>query len=72
MATLKAEVFKLQGTILRETAAAVLLSFSHPYTGEDTTEWFPLSQVSELHHSGDEDGDSIVMSQWIAAKKGLV
>lgn len=37
-------------------------------TGE--LEWFPLSQVDEIHRDGKGRG-SIVVSDWIAAQKGL-
>ena len=53
----------------RETDKAVLII--DPASGEEL--WIPLSQVIEMH--GREDGKKstgrIVMTEWIAKKKGL-
>lgn len=57
--------FELMCCIKHETDAAILID-----TGVEEV-WIPLSQISSIHHK-DRDGlDRVVMSQWIAKKKGL-
>jgi hypothetical protein len=54
-----------------ETENAVLLI--DPATGEEF--WIPLSQISEMHFKHREDGypaGTVVMTEWIAKKRGLV
>jgi hypothetical protein len=65
------EKIEIKGTILRETGAAILISHNSP---EGTTEsiWFPLSTVHSIHRSKIEGEDTLVVSLWIATKKGLV
>ena len=67
------------GELVRETERAVLFRFIHPVSEILAEEWFPLSQVEEMHHTPDnapgfKRGESctIVISAWIASKKGLV
>lgn len=56
----------VEGKILHETAAAILLEV------EGTGIWFPLSQVHSVHHSQTGGDDSrLVVEYWIANKKGL-
>jgi len=63
---LPGEKVRIEGvTIGKETAAAIMVTIN------GTDHWFPLSQVHELHRSKDKGGDVIVISQWIAEKKGL-
>lgn len=58
----------LEGRVLKETAAALLLE----HKGADI--WFPLSQIHSVHRAPEESSeqDYIVVEHWIAAKKGLV
>ena len=67
MNTKATEVVTLkQVNIIHETASAILVEIDG-----DTRAWFPLSQVHEIHrHAGDYES-SIVISKWIAQKKGL-
>lgn len=50
----------------RETDSAVLV------TDADSGEriWFPLSQIESMHRDKNDNG-SIIVSDWIAAQKGL-
>lgn len=61
--------FELACTFVHETDAAVCII--DPASGEQL--WIPLSQVEEMHgKKADGTGEgSIVMSDWIAKKKGL-
>ncbi len=62
---------KISGKIKAETANAIL--FTLESNGE--SHWIPLSQVSEIHRTFsivDIRYDELVISQWIAEKKGLV
>lgn len=64
--------YELSCTKLRETDNAVLVL--DPATGENL--WIPLSQVCEMHWQKDPQGDratgTVVMTEWIAKKKGLI
>lgn len=51
---------------LRETDNAVLVL--DPASGEEI--WFPLSQVESLHFDKNEVG-TLVVTEWIAKKKGI-
>lgn len=51
----------------RETDSAILIH--DPATEEDI--WIPLSQVESIHRHPDGSG-TIIMSDWIARKKGLL
>ena len=52
---------------IRETDAAILID----YGGME--EWIPFSQVEEIQrHPTDASHNSILMSEWIAEKKGLI
>jgi hypothetical protein len=64
---------KVLGHRIRETDKAILWDcseFEHDDSTPDSPkaleEWFPLSQVESIHP------DYIVVSAWIAEKKGLV
>jgi hypothetical protein len=50
--------------IIRETDAAVQIEVE----GEEY--WIPLSQVSQIHRDAKGEG-SVLMTKWIAQKKGL-
>lgn len=58
------ETFAFSGTIHARTAKAILIEWM-----PDQQDWFPLSQVLEIH--GDPHAE-IVVSAWIAKKKGLI
>lgn len=65
--------YELACRFLRETDAACLIV--DPGSGEEI--WIPLSQVDERHGKQDRDGcftgeGTIIMSDWIAQKKGLL
>ena len=60
---------ELEGTIKAQTDKAVLFEFEEEDTNDTPTmrrEWFPFSQVDQIHH---EDPARIVVSQWIYATK---
>lgn len=64
---LPGEKVRIEGvTIGRELPTSIWVTMPD---GNDTN--FPLSQVHEMHRSKDKGGDVIVVSQWIAEKKGL-
>ena len=62
--------YEMACTFLTETSAAVKI-FDHV---TDEIYWIPLSQVDAMHGKGsDGRGEgSIVMSDWIAQKKGFI
>jgi hypothetical protein len=62
--------FEIACTFKHETDSAVMI-LDHA-SGEEI--WIPLSQVEEMHGKrSDGTGEgSIVMSDWIARKKGLL
>lgn len=60
------KTFELACKFIRESPAAVLIA--DPETGEEL--WIPLSQVEEMHRDKNNLG-TIVMTKWIARKKGL-
>ena len=61
--------FELACTFVHETDAAICII--DPASGEQL--WIPLSQVEEIHgKKSDGTGEgTIIMSDWIAKKKGL-
>jgi hypothetical protein len=60
------DVVTFTGTILRETDKAVQFAIEG-----QTTEWFPLSQMDSLKRTNTVGEDEIVVTKWIAEKKGL-
>lgn len=61
------DTFELTGTILHETAAALLIAV------DGSQYWLPFSQIYEIHRSVNADvEDRLLISKWIATKKGLV
>lgn len=69
----------LKGEIIAETSAAILFrsyNTESDYEARDGDSiWFPLSQVDEIHRTysiASGTLDEIVVSDWIAKKKGLV
>lgn len=60
--------------VVRETDAAVLVMVDADeyglVRGEDQEKWFPLSQVHEIVREA-ADGPYIVVTPWIAERKGL-
>jgi len=63
------ELFTLRrATIVRETAAAILVL--QDGDEEDESIWIPTSQVDQITRL--PEGATIVMSAWIAKKKGLL
>lgn len=61
--------FELQCEIRHETDNAILIVDTA--TGEEL--WIPLSQIEEIHREGKVKGaDRVVMTDWIAQKKGLL
>lgn len=60
------QTFEMACVFITETDSAVLIEDP----ASDTQHWIPLSQVEEMHRNPDHTG-TIVMSQWIAGKKGL-
>lgn len=61
------ETYEMACTRKHETDNAVLIV--DPASGEEI--WIPLSQVDEQHFNPLGEG-TIVMSAWIAKKKGLI
>ncbi len=59
-------VYDVRGYILRETDEAIQVDVD----GEKI--WFPLSQVEEIHRENGPEMDWLVVTKWIAQKKGLV
>jgi hypothetical protein len=57
---------EIECDFVRETDNAVLVTEHN--TGERI--WFPLSQVEQMHRDKNNRG-RIVVSDWIAAEKGL-
>lgn len=61
--------FELQCEVVHETDNAIKVIDT--VTGEEM--WIPLSQIEEIHREGKVKGaDRVVMSDWIAEKKGLL
>lgn len=66
----------LRGTAGNETDKAVMFrwtSLVYPNGNEEQCSgqgWFPLSQVTSISRNASKD-DEIVISEWIAEKKGL-
>lgn len=58
-------VHEIACTFLAESEKAILIN-----THEENM-WIPLSQVKEIHRSSNNEG-TIVMTAWIAKKKGLI
>lgn len=63
------EVVKVEGIIVRETDSALLFKFQLPECNAQT-EWFPLSQVQSITRNAGKK-DEVVISKWIATKKGI-
>lgn len=64
---------EVEGTIVRETGAAILFRTYDPTMDDETDHWFPLSQISSIHRDPRGDGvDKLHVATWILAKKGLV
>ena len=59
--------FEIACEFKHETDNAILII--DPATGEEI--WIPLSQVEEIHRDKTGHG-TIIMSAWIARKKGLL
>lgn len=75
--TSKADTFKVNGIIKRETTAAILIDVIHDLDVPTDREpiWFPLSQVKSIHHTHslvNNTFDSLVVTNWIAKQKGLI
>lgn len=67
----KGELFTLACVFLHQTDEAVYILDS--VTGEKL--WIPLSQVEDMHKTHmdvDKEAGTIVMTAWIAKKKGLI
>ena len=64
---MKGATFELACIFLHETDNAIQIE--DPATGEIL--WIPFSQVEEVHRGPTKEG-TIVMSRWIAEKKGLL
>lgn len=61
--------YKVIGTKVRETDAAILWNTEIKLDDGDTVfqdMWFPFSQVESIHP------DHLIVSNWIAEKKGLI
>lgn len=65
----RAEVIQLEGIIITETDSAILFKFQCPEC-DIRQEWFPISQIKSVHRMVGKK-DKIVMSTWIASKKGI-
>ena len=61
----RANTVEVTATRVAETTNAILIE--HETAGKV---WIPLSQVDEIHHKNGEV--TLVMSTWIAEKKGLL
>ena len=59
--------FEIACYIKHETDNALLIV--DPVSAEEI--WLPLSQIEEIHRDKDSYG-TVVMSRWIAQKKGLL
>ena len=60
------DTFEMACQFLRESDTAVLVL--DPASGEEL--WIPFSQTEAMHRNPDHTG-KIVMTRWIARKKGL-
>jgi hypothetical protein len=66
----------LKGSFERETEKAIQMlvsSINGVPMDEDTTQWFPLSQVSKIIRAGagDQD-DELHVSEWILQQKDML
>lgn len=55
--------------IVTETASALLVKVQIPGAKINEDMWFPLSQIHSIHHS---DPPWIMVTPWIAKKKGFL
>lgn len=62
----------IQGTILRESEKAIQFNWEDT-NGKNRTDWFPISQLNEIHRTHERDGvDVLVMTGWIALTKKVM
>ena len=73
--TLAKDTVSIDCDIKHETDKAILVSH-HTSEGDLEKNWFPLSQVHEIHRKESVSAglftDRIVVSKWIAAQKGVI
>ena len=60
---IKRKLVEVSGRIMRETEKAVLVDIN------DEEVWLPLSQVEEITRR--PEGDTLLITAWIAEQKGL-
>ena len=69
------ETLTISCNIKAETSKAILIQ-THTIEGEVGEHWIPLSQTEQIHRRNNiTEGmysDSVVITKWIAEKKGLV
>lgn len=66
---MSAEHYEMKGRIEHETDNAILFKLDT----HDEALWFPLSQVHQIHREFPSFGyDRLVVSAWIAKKKGVI
>lgn len=63
LSVLVKDTVEIHGVIKRETEAAICICVD----GDDF--WIPFSQTHSIHR--EDTGDKLVISKWIAQKKGL-
>lgn len=64
----------IEGTIKRETGAAILLEIDDYIKGHIEI-WFPMSQISRIDRANigaERHLDTIHVARWLADKRGLV
>lgn len=68
------ETFVVKGHISRETEKAILVKQIEKPDGKVEDEWFPFSQVREIHRDGSplDPEPHLVVTRWIAEQKGLI
>ena len=66
---LPGEKYEVRGRIVHETTNAILFRID----ALEREEWFPLSQVDQIHREFPSTGyDRLVVGAWIAKKKGVI
>lgn len=58
---------EIKGTILKETANAILLKFTDDKVFENRSAWWPISQTGSIHR--ETEGARIKVSEWIYNRK---
>ena len=67
---------KIEGTITRETPAALLFTIEDNYNEESSSHWFPKSQIVSITRRAENmdsiDVDTISVANWLLKQKGII